>query len=104
MHVKCVYILHVNASSCLYMYIYITKAADRRESSPLGTMGTLDDIDKDYSKIAPPPSEEEVLDLHGNEETAPPVISDCLLTLFPPYQVLTHRPCRVYFRKLDKGG
>ena len=59
-----------------------------RDATPLVTMGTLDDIDKDYSKLAAQPLEDEALDLHGNEEwSAPPVISEHLTSLFPPFQV-----------------
>ena len=52
-------------------------------------MGTLEDIDRDYSNLAVP--EEELLDLHGNEENAmtPPLHIDHIITLFPPYQVRT---------------
>ena len=51
-------------------------------------MGTLDSIDKDYSKLPP---EDELLDIHGNEDiTIPPLPhSDYTMALFPPYQVKT---------------
>ena len=56
-----------------------------RDATPLVTMGTLDDIDKDYSKLAAQPLEDEALDLQ--EWSAPPVISEHLTSLFPPFQV-----------------
>ena len=64
---------------------------DRRESTPLGPVVTLDDIDRDYSNQTAQLPEEELLDIYGNEEiTMPPaVLSDYVLTQFPPYQVYT---------------
>ena len=69
--------------------MFYVNMPESRGSTPLKTMGTLDDIDRDYSKLVPQTPEDELLDLHGNEEKATPlpVHSDHLVTLFPPYQV-----------------
>ena len=63
--------------------------SDRRESTPLGPVVMLDDIDRDYSNQTAQLPEEELLDIYGNEEiaTLPAVLSDYVLTQFPPYQV-----------------
>lgn len=54
------------------------------------TLGTLEDIDRDYSKLATQAPDDELLDLHGNEDKATPlpVHSDHFTAMFPPYQVL----------------
>ena len=52
------YSIHMSASGSVCVYI---------DTTPLVTMGTLDDIDRDYSKLGTQPQEDEFLELHATE-------------------------------------